>query len=217
MIRINKGREPEAWRLRRITPGFTAFESIPELRSSLLEEQGFICAYCMRRIPVRDPWSDADTKIEHIRPRSTHPAMELEYGNLAVCCPGFMDGVAHCDSSKGDGIVSFNIHESRLQDSISYSLHDGSIRSSVPDWNEDLDRVLNLNHEKLKANRNEALTAVITVLNRKAGGDGRWSPRTVQVQLDRWRSRDGEGRFFPFCGIVIWFLKKRLKAISSMR
>jgi uncharacterized protein (TIGR02646 family) len=47
-----------------------------DLRKSLLEEQGYLCAYCMCRIAD----SGQDTKIEHYRPRDENN--ELDYNNL---------------------------------------------------------------------------------------------------------------------------------------
>ena len=44
MVTIKKGKEPQAWVEKRNTPGFTQFESSEELKQSLLEEQGYICA-----------------------------------------------------------------------------------------------------------------------------------------------------------------------------
>lgn len=53
MIKIAKNKEPKEWTEYRNTPGVD-YQSIPELVESLLKEQGYICAYCMRRIPHRD-------------------------------------------------------------------------------------------------------------------------------------------------------------------
>lgn len=54
MILIRKQHEPESLRRFRLTPG-ADFDGMPaaeknELRLALIKEQGYICAYCMRRI-----------------------------------------------------------------------------------------------------------------------------------------------------------------------
>lgn len=43
MRKINKNREPKEWTRHRLTSG-ADYEAIPELRQSLLEEQGYLCA-----------------------------------------------------------------------------------------------------------------------------------------------------------------------------
>ena len=74
MRKITKNTEPKAWTQYRLTPG-AAFKPIPELVNSLLDEQGYICAYCERRIPCKDavegtPGAE-NHRIEHLRTQST--------------------------------------------------------------------------------------------------------------------------------------------------
>ena len=49
MILITKNKEPKEWTEYRNTPGVD-YQAIPELVQSLLKEQGYICAYCMRAL-----------------------------------------------------------------------------------------------------------------------------------------------------------------------
>ena len=61
------------------------------LKESLLESQGHLCAYCMRRI------DDADhVKLEHLYPQSLsisegHPEQTVDYSNMLVSCMGGSD------------------------------------------------------------------------------------------------------------------------------
>ena len=87
MRKINKGPEPVKWKQYCKTPG-VKYQSIPELRDSLLKEQGYICAYCMRKIPHKDKNSTEDSRIEHIKCREKYPEEELAYSNMVICCPG---------------------------------------------------------------------------------------------------------------------------------
>lgn len=61
MIYIRKGTEPRSLTEYRNQPGATyeGYREKDALRDALLEEQGYICAYCMRRI------SKEKMKIEH--------------------------------------------------------------------------------------------------------------------------------------------------------
>ncbi len=76
MIKITKRKEPKEWTEYRNTPGVD-YQSIPELVDSLLQEQDYICAYCMRRIPCKDKLNmtestNEDHRIEHILSREKH-------------------------------------------------------------------------------------------------------------------------------------------------
>ncbi|WP_292775105.1 retron system putative HNH endonuclease [Nostoc sp. NMS9] len=51
-----------------------------DVHDSLLQEQGFICCYCGRRI-TKDI-----SHIEHLKPRKTHYNLALEYTNLLASC-----------------------------------------------------------------------------------------------------------------------------------
>jgi uncharacterized protein (TIGR02646 family) len=205
MIRINKGREPLAWSAKKATPGFTEFEPIAELRDALLIEQGFICAYCMRRIPARDPNSDAISKIEHIKSQEDRPDLQLDYSNMAICCPGKIDAEAHCDTLKLGNSVSFDLYSAALQNSIKYLLKDAEIVSENDGWNDEMTRLLNLNHKRIKLNRKNALSGVIAGF--KTTG---WSRASVNAQLRKWSNLNSEGKHEPYCGIVIWYLQKNL-------
>src|SRR5574344_1453224 len=72
MILIRKGSCPQSWRTFARTPG-AAFTSAPkdDLRASLIREQGYICAYCMKRIDLGiDVNGENKTRIEHIKAES---------------------------------------------------------------------------------------------------------------------------------------------------
>ncbi len=206
MIQLNKEqREPVAWTEKKATPGFTQYESIPELREALLIEQGYICAYCMRRIPATDPNVDATSKIEHIKSQEDRDDLQLIYSNMAICCPGNLNDEPHCDKLKGGSSISFDLYTPVLEQSISYSSKDGTIRSSNSTWNNEMKDLLNLNQRMLMQNRLSTLNGVIQALTSKG-----WNTASISTQLRQWRSFDSDGKRKPFCGIIIWYLKKTL-------
>lgn len=208
MIRINKGAEPIEWTRKKATPGFTEYAPIPELREALLKDQGYICAYCMREIPVakKDPGLTETSKIEHIQCRERYPDQQLDYKNMVICCPGYINGEEHCDKSKGNSDISFNLFLPALQSSISYSSKDGSIKSSHQQWNDEISSILSLNNSMLKINRKDVLDGVIMALEKK-----KWRPAEISSKLESWKSKNTKGKMKPYCGIVIWFLERRLK------
>jgi uncharacterized protein (TIGR02646 family) len=210
MIQINKGIEPLEWTEKKNTPGFTAYEPINELRDALLIEQGYICAYCMQRIPVKDVNVETTSKIEHIQSREARPDLQLSYANMAICCPGNLNDEAHCDKLKGRRSVTFDLQTQDLQQSLKYSSKDGSIASGNVQWNKEITELLNLNHSFLKANRRETLAGVIDAIASKG-----WSEATIRRKYREWSQKDSSGKYLEFCGIVIWYLAKKLKQSSN--
>ncbi len=211
MIKINKGAEPIEWTRKKATPGFTEYEPIEKLREALLKEQGYICAYCMREIPVKkkDSHLTETSKIEHIKCREHHSDLQLDYSNMVICCPGFIDGTEHCDKSKDNQEITFNIFHPSLQNSISYLTKDGTIKSSDPQWNSEIENILKLNNSMLKVNRKDALEGVISILEKK-----KWRKAEISSKLDLWKTKNTKGKHIPYCGIVIWFLEKKVRLIS---
>ena len=206
MIMINKSTEPIAWTEKKSTPGFTEYEPISELRNALLEEQGYICAYCMRWIPVKDTNIDATSKIEHLKSREDSADLQLDYNNMVICCPGNMDNERHCDNRKGRNSITFDPFTDNLQNTIKYKSKDGDIYSTNNIWNEEINNMLNLNHSYSKINRKKALDGIIDTLNSKG-----WNRGSLANQLDIWSNLDTKGKLKPYCGIVIWYLQKGLK------
>ena len=198
MILIEKGSEPNAWMRYRLTQG-VEFRAIPELKDSLLKEQGYLCAYCMARI-------DKDhMKVEHFKPQSLYPQDIFDYGNLLACCLGKTQEESHCDTSKGNAEISLSPLEPSCVNTLSYESGTGAIKSSNEDYNHDLD-TLNLNAHIIKRNRLKVLQGVIQALQSVG-----FNPGAIRRLLKRWDSVDEEGKRKPYCGIVVYFLEKTLK------
>lgn len=206
MKKIVKLPEPREWKEYRNTPNAT-YKSIPELRDSLYKEQGYICAYCMRRIPCRDPHSTENHKIEHIQCRNKYGIRSLDYSNMIMCCPGNIGGYRlHCDSSKGNQNISFTPFDDCFIDTLSYGFKDGHIKSSNKKYDQDINEILNLNNSLLKFNRKTTLEGVLYTLQKK-----NFSKSCITRILKKYESKDKDGKFLEYCGIVIYYLKKRLK------
>ncbi len=75
-----------------------AGETKQAVKTALMQEQGYLCCYCERRID-----SD-DSHIEHFRPQSHADVDSLEFSNLLCSCQNQLQkGVPrHCWSLKGD-------------------------------------------------------------------------------------------------------------------
>lgn len=213
MIKIDKGREPAEWTEQRNTPGIT-YETARKdaLRQALLEEQGGLCGYCMRRV-IFVPGKVTDTRIEHLKPRTLSlaqgkPEETLAYSNMILCCNGNIDGSKsfHCDVSKDETEIHFRPFDATAIATISYSSGDGSIKSSNAVYDKDLNEVLNLNHPRLKANRRAVLIGLATEM-----GKNTWSKSEIQHKLTYYRSRTSGGQLHEYCGVVVWYLSKKLR------
>ncbi|WP_301915768.1 hypothetical protein [Phocaeicola coprophilus] len=205
MRKILKQLEPREWTKHRLTPG-AKYEAVPELRKALLEEQGYLCAYCMRRIPIRDTNSNESTRIDHILSRTKHPELQLNYSNMVVCCPGAITSDFHCDKQKGENDITINLFEDHFFDTLSYSSKDGRIKSSDAESDRQINELLNLNHALLKRNRLETLRGVILMLNRIG-----WTSSNIRHQIEIWNQKDQQGHYKPYNSIVVWFLKKKME------
>lgn len=211
MIWIDKQQEPASWIQRRLTPNVT-YEATPDLRESLLKEQGYICAYCMRRIPTSDaPHEQAESKIEHLRSREHHPNLQMDYSNMVICCPGRMVGNIHCDASKEEKDIQCSPLSQAAMSTIQYS-NDGTIKSTNVVYDAEINDVLNLNVGVLKDNRKSVWESVRDRIQR----EGNWHMSYVRRVLDEYRSFDADGRKKPYCGIVIYKLTKKLRQCGVM-
>ena len=213
MIKIVKGREPEEWIKIRHTPGIT-YEDAPkdDLRQSLLSEQGGLCASCMRRLKFV-PGVTTTTRIEHIKPRKLSleeekPEETLSYNNMVLCCDGDIDGDEnfHCDRSKEDKCISFTPLDQNVFDTISYSSIAGTIKSSNPDYDSDFNDVLNLNHPRLKMNRQAVIKGLVREIGKK-----KWKKKDIMGKLRYYSSHTSKGQLHEYCGVIIWFLQKKLR------
>lgn len=209
MRKINKGQEPREWTEYRLTPGVD-YQAIPELRDSLLKEQGYICAYCMRHIPVRDTNSDETSRIEHILSRENHDDLKLDYSNMVICCPGAIDRKFHCDKLKESNDITFDLFSDHFISTLSYSSKSGEIKCSNSVHSTEIKNILNLNNGLLKKNRAKTLKGVIDILERIG-----WTKANITKQYNIWNTTNSQGAFNEYCGIVTWYLEKKLRQCAK--
>jgi uncharacterized protein (TIGR02646 family) len=73
-------------------------ETKKDVKNSLLEEQGYICCYCERRL------TDDDSHIEHFKPQSNPDVDGLYYTNMLCSCQNKLKQgePLHCGNLKGN-------------------------------------------------------------------------------------------------------------------
>ena len=212
MKHIVKGKEPKKWEEFRNTPG-ADYEPIHELREALYDEQGGICAYCMRRLfDEHERQCRTKNKVEHMIPRETcsDAQARMDYGNLVLCCDGTISGtspdVTHCDTHKGSDLISFKPTDEEFIKTLYYNSY-GKILSSNSKFNEEINTVLNLNQERLVENRHALIYQIIEWLK-----SNNPSVREIQRKIEFYKSRNRDGLYEPYCEAAIWRLTKSLKS-----
>ncbi len=224
MIPIIKKNEPNALIEYRVYPGaeydgsnFTSIKQ--EIRDSLVKEQGYLCAYCMQRI---EP-NERQMRVEHWLCQANYPDKQLDYTNMLGCCCGNEIksvnenqemNAQHCDTAKGSQDLLFNpsdaLQHNRLK--IRYQ-GDGLVFSSDAEFDEQLNMILNLNSEKHRLIENrksvwKSVTAALSVIKGSA------SRQQIQQFMTKWQRKNAKGELPAYCGVAIYYLKKKLQRVA---
>lgn len=208
MRTIRKGPEPRSLTEYRLQTGATyeAYPNRDELRESLVEEQRGLCCYCLGRI--RPEWGAM--KVEHWRCQERYEDHALSYANLLGAClgnEGQPEHAQHCDTRKGNSDLSRNPAnpDHRVSELIRY-LGDGRVEAEDAPFNEELERVLNLNAAKLRNNRR----SVVEAFHVSIGKRGELSRPQLEVWLREWSGDDTVGELPEYSEVVAYWLRKRL-------
>ena len=221
MIEIKKAREPDSLLQYRQQEGASYEEmdkSVKEdLLEQLLQEQGHICAYCMKRIPEsrKLPAGVAPVTIEHWLPRNPESKEDigqgLNYRNMFAVCSGNRGSGCKermtCDARRGNEPIKINPCDAATLRGITYT-STGKIQSSDPVIDEDINERLNLNSEisSLPENRKQVLQALIDDVRKKHGtGD---ISTYCRRKLEQIKNMDDPK--VPYVGILIWWLEKHV-------
>ncbi|MBS1812245.1 MAG: TIGR02646 family protein [Acidobacteria bacterium] len=210
MRNIVKGAEPKSLEEYRCSTGATYddYNDKPTLRESLVIEQRGLCCYCLSRISV-DPQK---MKIEHWQSQAGFPEHQLCYANLLGACLGGGIGkppkLQHCDTRKGDQAISLN--PANVEHDVERILHydkDGTIRSTDPTFDREINEVLNLNLPLLKNNRKAILQRLILEGPRR----GNWNSHHLEKKLAEWNGEADDSELKEYCQVIVYWLRKRLR------
>ena len=199
----------------------SSYENLPgkakdETRESLLKEQGYICCYCMTRIP--ESGDILGSKIEHYLCQTNHPSEDLNYGNMLLACLGSKGSPSHletCDTKKGKLSLTFTPASTtrNIEDLIEYRA-DGEIFSSDETFNTELKTVLNLNVRQLKENRRiifEEIRNRIKIEGKRLGNNA-LKKKFLEKEKNKLLSLSS-GKYSPFCMVGVYVIDKKLKRI----
>lgn len=182
------------------------------VRDALLEDQRFLCCYCMRSI---DPAKHQRVRIEHHQSQWGAYQRDLEWDNLLVACSGARklrerakakdDAGARrvprseqtCDNRKGADDIAINPLTTSV-DAIRY-LNDGRIQHPIARLQQDIDERLNLNVDFLVDARLAAREELIERLGRELGPSKTWTATTLERYLEE---RRGSSRLPQYFGLI---------------
>lgn len=208
---IKKRREPKSLTQYRATPGayYDGYRDKDELLQALMEEQGFICCYCMQGIKPET------AHIEHWRSQKLYPDLQLEYKNLLVVCDGnkgYSQKLQHCDQSKRDKEISVDPTKPDCETQVKFSFS-GIVYSDNEKIDRELNTVLHLNLQMFQMSRKTILDiAIRNLLAVKT--EGKWSKTFLEKQIRKWESLGADGKYEPYCRVVIYYLEKKLSRYS---
>lgn len=107
MFFINKNADNESAFQEVVLP-FTTYEELSasgeprdHAKKILLNEQGCLCPFCEKRLDI------GLATIEHFKPKSIYPDLQLDYFNLFVCCKT-------CNERKDNHLIPAYIFDPRL-------------------------------------------------------------------------------------------------------
>jgi uncharacterized protein (TIGR02646 family) len=175
---------------------------------SLVAEQGFVCCYCGARIGIED------SHIEHFRPQSLYPDLQLDYYNLLASClrqPAAGDP-RHCGVSKDDWYDEKLMVSPMIADCGEFFRYkeNGEIFASrdpmrVPAVTETIDK-LNLNAYNLAESRKRAISAILAEP---------LSLAEIAKLIEKYGQMDDQGTYRPFCQAVLYCLQAEQQRIAS--
>lgn len=210
---IEKRNEPASLKTyRETTPDATwegFIDSEHQLKEALLEEQGHICAYCMRRISIKRNKALQKPSIEvgHFIPRAVDPSQSLIYHNMLGVCNGNFGENEHCDKSqKNECLQILNPLSRECEQRLTYT-SDGRIKALSINADVDIN-LLNLNDQNLVNARKGVIDIALTEMVDKYP-KRQWTKTLIQQEIELWKARDSKGKFKPFCQIAIWFWEKQ--------
>ena len=202
-----KGREPEelrAWKqLQRENGVEPEYRNLPRperdaMESTLYMEQTGQCVYCGRGV---SPGAHGDCHVEHFRPRSKYPHLQLDHANLFLSCgpEGEHGSGQTCGAFKGDWFEE-ECHVPPAPESCAERFRfrsSGRIAGGGAPEAEKMIEVLNLNHPGLVTERRTLIERLDKDLNEDVPGDD---------LLRSYRDTDGFGARPSFANVAIGYL-----------
>ncbi len=207
--------EPTSLKEKRSTPG-SNFDSCNknDIRVALLLEQGYLCAYCMRRIDNNlNDKGQPNTNIEHFKAQSNDETLRMNYMNMLGVCDGNKGNAKHlqtCDKRRDNRILKIDPRKKNCEKLINYQ-DNGLIYSTHKETDIELNEVLGLNNENLVKERQNVVRVtrkrMLRYSKKKKGNQ--WSKKDLNKEIKYWTNQK-DNRYKEYCRIAICYLEKKI-------
>lgn len=175
-----------------------------KLRKQLVEEQGYICCYCMKKISLNA------SHIEHFWPQTAFPQIDLDYNNMFAPCNGYVtiSTDEHCGHKKEDWWEKDMISptETEIEQMFKYSF-DGKIHSvpgkSTANIAQKMITQMGLDSYHLERNRRKAIESS------EFFEEEEYSHEDIRDFINYYSNKDN-GAYVPYCMAIVDCLKERL-------
>jgi uncharacterized protein (TIGR02646 family) len=163
-----------------------------DVKKGLLNEQGFICCYCMSRIEIDD------ATIEHLASRSVYPTEMFDYSTnlLASCNGGEKDTKPkdpHCGASKSNQGIQINPFQPNCHIHFHYD-YEGNITGTTNEGKDTIKK-LGLDIAKLKSRRRIAIENILDPAIDLTEAD--------VISLINAMTQRMDNKFYPYCQTII--------------
>lgn len=166
------------------------------VHDSLLQEQGFICCYCGRRIGT------SDSHIEHLVPQAVDPSLALDYGNMLGSClrETKENDPLHCGHARGNDCLPVTPLQPDCESRFRFT-NDGQIKPAddADDQAKTAIELLALDIDKLQAGRRDAIRLAFHGIDALA-------PAEKSSLRATFSERDSQGLFSEYCVPILYVL-----------
>ncbi len=214
-IKKDKKNEPKTLKeYRETTPNaiYSGFGDKNQLlKKALLKEQGYICAYCMKRISLERNEGKPKIEVEHYKSQEKYPKEDLNYMNMLGVCNGNSGDKEHCDKKKKEVELKIlnPLKKNINKNLITYSLS-GKIKSKSNNSNVESDiNLLNLNDDGLIKIRKGVLKNARDIFekNNHKKKDKTWTLKMFDKEIEKYKTLKS-GKYTPFCQFIIWHFEQ---------
>lgn len=186
------------------------------IRKQLAEEQGYLCAYCMRRMRL-ETMQIEHYVAQHPTDGDYDPALTIDYSNMLGVCPGnkgenLPGKFLTCDQHRENQPLTV---DPRNADSVALVLYmaNGEIYSKHPAVNEDLQNTLNLNCKEVYLPQNRK--AALDTLKGKIYKECKNRPGTKAYFRRLYTSLRSKDNLDEYLGILLNYLQKRINSAAT--
>ena len=189
------------------------------LHQSLIDEQGYICCYCGRRI------DRTISHIEHLKPRQLYPELSLDYYNLLASCPGYLEEEdikalteaqapqKHCGQFKDnwyDDKLTVTPLMSDCEDYFRYTAFGEILPTNDLEKKQAAQETikrLGLNQHALERERRKSIEAILLDIDSL-------NAEELEKLIYAYEKLDENGKFFRFCAVILYVLRQALRQAS---